>query len=438
MYSGLLVIGFFAFLFFGGKVAPALPPTRTTKQLHLHFQPSLTMMDAFVNYIQDPSFLKSLAAFAVSLVLAGQFDNHLWRIILIAANYLVSSFPWYALLVEAYLIMHIPGLRPRQRRKGCVFITGADSGMGQATVIHLAKTNKSNGSYDCIFAGAFNAKQAELDLKELCAKEGADFSVIKVVPLDVTSDESVAAAAQSVEKFMDAMSFTVGLTGMICFHGIAFNGPISYMPVSMYQRQHDVNYIGNIRMTQQFLPLLKEAASSESRGRIVYTGTGGGPCSPCPPMLSAYMSSKFACEAFTQSLSMELHMLDTPIDTAVINPGFVKPTMLMEEGKKLTDKMWKACEESLGHSAAKDEYGPMMQHFLEYASAVPATHVSEVCLVAEHALTAYRPRSSYKVGIDSKLAPFVGMLPTGVRQKISLHGMYGVLSPAGTVQGYRI
>lgn len=110
----------------------------------------------------------------------------------------------------------------------------------------------------------------------------------------------------------------------------------------------------------------------------------------------------------------------------------------MEEGKKLTDKMWQACAESLGHSAAEDEYGPLMQHFLEYASVVPATHVSEVCLAAENALTAYRPRSSYKVGIDSKLAPIVGMLPTGVREKISLHGMYGILSPAGTVKGYRV
>ena len=256
------------------------------------------------------------------------------------------------------------------------------------------------------------------------------------MPLDVTSDKSVADAASFVEKTMDKMDFTVGLTGLVNYHGIAFNGPIAYMPLDMYQRQHDVNYMGNIRMTQKFLPLLKEASSSSTRGRIVYTGTGGGPCSPCPPLLSAYMSSKFACEAFAQSLRMELHMMDTPIDCCVINPGFVKPTMLMEEGKRLTDKMWLACEKDLGHSLAKEEYGAMMQHFLEYATLVPGTHVSEVCLAAEHALTSYRPRSSYKVGIDSKLAPIVGLLPTGVREKISLHGMYGVLSPAGTVKGY--
>jgi NAD(P)-dependent dehydrogenase (short-subunit alcohol dehydrogenase family) len=208
------------------------------------------------------------------------------------------------------------------------------------------------------------------------------------------------------------------------------------MPMNMYQRQHDVNYMGNIRMTQQFLPLLKKASSSSNRGRIVFTGTGGGPVSPCPPLLSAYMSSKFAAEAMAQCLRMELRMMNIPIDCSVINPGFVKPTMLMEEGKKLTSKMWKACEQDQGNNVAEDEYGPMMEHFMLYSAAVPGTHVSEVCLAAERALTANSPRSSYKVGIDSKLAPIVGMLPTGVRETISLHGMYGILSPAGTVRGY--
>jgi hypothetical protein len=163
---------------------------------------------------------------AVSLLLAGQFDNHLWRSIMIAANYAISSYlndarsPWWVLLVESYIIMHIPHLRASQEKTGCVFISGADSGMGQATVIHLAKTNGTNGSYNSIFAGAFNAKQTEVELKDLCAKAGADFSLVSVVPLDVTSDKSVADAALFVEKAMDDMNCTDGLTGLVNYHGI--------------------------------------------------------------------------------------------------------------------------------------------------------------------------------------------------------------------------
>ena len=59
--------------------------------------------------------------------------------------------------------------------------------------------------------------------------------------------------------------------------------------------------------------------------------------------------------------------------------------MLMEEGKKLTDKMWKVCEAKQGSSIAKNEFGPLMDHFLKYSALQPGTHVSKVAEAAEHA-----------------------------------------------------
>lgn len=132
-------------------------------------------------------------------------------------------------------------------------------------------------------------------------------------------------------------------------------------------------------------------------------------------------------------------MTGSNIEAVVINPGFVKPTMLMEEGKKLTAKMWELCQAKMGGSTkAKDTFGGLMDHFMEYSALQPGTHVSVVCQAAEHGLLAPVPRSSYKVGIDSKLAPIVGMLPTGMRETIARHGIYGILSPAGTVPGYKV
>lgn len=110
----------------------------------------------------------------------------------------------------------------------------------------------------------------------------------------------------------------------------------------------------------------------------------------------------------------------------------------MEKGIELTNKMWKICEEAQGNTVAKDEYGELANHFTKYSSMQPGTHVSEISKAAEHALLSKVPRTSYKVGIDSKAAPFVGMMPTGMREKIAIHGIYGVLSPAGTVKGYRV
>jgi hypothetical protein len=91
-----------------------------------------------------------------------------------------------------------------------------------------------------------------------------------------------------------------------------------------------------------------------------------------------------------------------------------------------------------GSTVAKDKFGPLLDHFTRYSALQPGTHVSEVRKAAEHALLAPIPRSSYKIGIDSILAPIVGLMPTGMCEKITRHGIYGVLSPAGTVKDYQM
>ena len=63
-----------------------------------------------------------------------------------------------------------------------------------------------------------------------------------------------------------------------------------------------------------------------------------------PPLLTAYMSSKFAVEAFVRSFRVEMQLTERPIDVVMISPGFVKPTMLVETGIKLNKAMWNECQ----------------------------------------------------------------------------------------------
>ena len=383
-------------------------------------------------------------------ILAGQFDNHVWRLVLlyIQSHVMTTMTSGYGRYLNILLygitsigiwwMPHFVNLK-KQPKRGCVFVTGCDSGMGQATVLGFAKaqTTSDSNKFDQIFAGCYNKEAADKHFDTVLTKEQRKY--VTVVALDVTSDKSVAAAAQTVQAWLKAAGSSSTLTGLVQYHGVAFNGPSPYMPIQMYQRQLDVNYVGAIRVVQSFLPLLKESVKTTKKGaRIVLTGTGGGPCSPCPPLLTAYMSSKFALEAYSQALRQELIMTKANIDVCMINPGFVKPTLLMAEGLKLTETMWKQCEQNLGSPIAQDEYGSMMDHFLEYSSLQPGTHVSKVVEAAEHALLSVVPRTSYKVGIDSKLAPIVGLMPTGMREWIARNGIYGVLSPAGTVKGYQV
>jgi NAD(P)-dependent dehydrogenase (short-subunit alcohol dehydrogenase family) len=264
----------------------------------------------------------------VCLFLAGKFDNHFWRIVVVVIHHVLTSFVGESSMVGMVLralavfgIIWMPMFAnfKYMKRKGCVMITGCDSGMGQATVEYLAKSNDDpkKGSYEKIFAACFNPK-ASREAFEKMLTPGQMKHVI-VVSLDVTDDKSCQDAAKTIQTWITENP-SKGLYGIVQYHGIAFNGPAAYMPIELYERQFQVNFLGNLRVVQNFLPILKQRA--DGQGRVVFTGTGGGSCSPCPPLLSAYMASKFATEAYCQSLRAEMYMTGANIECAMINPGF--------------------------------------------------------------------------------------------------------------------
>jgi len=117
-----------------------------------------------------------------------------------------------------------------------------------------------------------------------------------------------------------------GLVGVINCAGIAIIGPCEYLTIPMYRTLFDVNYFGYIETTQKFLPLLKaaQAKPGSRRGRVIFVGTGGGIMSPAPALLSAYMGSKWAGEAYIQVLRMEMQLRNLRIDGSMISPGFIK------------------------------------------------------------------------------------------------------------------
>ena len=416
-------------------------------------------MDTLSSFLNNDSnddalvllFGRHVIAGIVMVVVGAQFDNHFWRLFTcVIGRYVAMAFVpslhysantwifmvWWVLVYLTTLnIPHHPiytkltkfGLkRPFHKRQGCIFITGCDSGMGYTTAVHLAKTNNDksdNNRYEIIFAGCYNVKESIIKYEKELGKEFMSTGLIQLVELNVVDDTSVTKATETIEKVMKEKNVIIGLTSLIQFHGIAYTGPAQYMPLDLYQKQFDVNTIGTYRVIQAILPLIRNRCDTSSKsnasihdivGRIILTGTGVGPLTPYPPLISAYLSSKFALEAYRGVLDAELYMLHCNIQTCMINPGIVKPTLLPTIGAKLVDSMYEACKKNMnGSNVAKDEFGEMHTHFINYQAAEPGTHVSQIAVAAEHALTAIYPRSSYKVGIDSKLGAIVGMFPTG-------------------------
>jgi len=122
--------------------------------------------------------------------------------------------------------------------------------------------------------------------------------------LDVTDAGQIREAAAGIEE----------LHGLVNNAGIAIAAPLEFLPPDELRRQLEVNVIGQLAVTQAFLPALRRA-----RGRIVNIGSIAG--RSALPFLGAYAASKFALEAITDSLRVELAPFG--IEVSVVEPGTI-------------------------------------------------------------------------------------------------------------------
>jgi len=148
----------------------------------------------------------------------------------------------------------------------------------------------------------------------------------RLVPLifDVTDEPSITAAAAEVGEVLG----NAGLAGLVNNAGIVVPGPLEIVPLDKLRLQFEVNVIGQIAVTQAFLPLLRAG-----KGRIVNMSSVSGLVAP--PFLGPYAASKFALEALSDSLRGELSKWG--ISVSVIEPGNVA-TPIWEKTRTAAEK----------------------------------------------------------------------------------------------------
>lgn len=145
---------------------------------------------------------------------------------------------------------------------------------------------------------------------------------MRFVSLDVTDADSVSAAATRLGDETGPLDVLVNNAGVAPGDG---EGLPSVVRVEAIQRTLDVNFYGTLRVTQAFLPLVRQARA----GRIVNvsstTGSIGTLVAPDTPLARfpafAYPVSKTVLNALTGWLSLEL--ADTPIKVNSVCPGYV-------------------------------------------------------------------------------------------------------------------
>ena len=169
-------------------------------------------------------------------------------------------------------------------------ITGASTGIGAACATHL------RGLGFRIFGGVRKPEDAER-----LRSAGAE-----PLTIDVTDADSIRSAASQLGD--------APLAGLVNNAGVAVAGPVEFVPIEELRHQLEVNVIGQVAVTQAFLPALRRA-----RGRVVNIGSIGGRVAL--PLLSPYAASKFALEAITDSLRRELRPWGMHV--SIVEPGAV-------------------------------------------------------------------------------------------------------------------
>lgn len=191
-------------------------------------------------------------------------------------------------------------------------ITGANKGIGLATARLLGEAGMT------VLIGARNAERGEAAAKVL-AQDGLDASF---VPLDVTSEESAQAAADSVASAHGRLDVLINNAGIAIGDGT--RAAPSQTALATLRATFETNAFGVVAVTNAFLPLLRESAA----GRIVNVSSEVGsigmmmdPASPLWPMASVpYPASKAALNMITAMYAKEL--ADTPVKVNAANPGY--------------------------------------------------------------------------------------------------------------------
>ena len=173
-------------------------------------------------------------------------------------------------------------------------VTGASSGIGEATVLALLDTGYT------VYGAA-----RRVDRMAALVDAGA-----KVLAMDVTDDESMTAGVALVLAEAGRIDLLVNNAGFGSY------GALEEVPLAEARYQFDVNVFGLARLTQLVLPGMRGQGS----GRIVNISSIGGKI--YEPLGGWYHATKFAVEGLSDSLRMELAPFG--IQVVVVEPGAIR------------------------------------------------------------------------------------------------------------------
>ncbi len=259
-------------------------------------------------------------------------------------------------------------MKGEEEQQKVAIVTGSSSGIGYATSLLLARNRFHTYA-------TMRSIEKSADIQQIANKERLPLQVIQ---LDVNDDASIRNSIEKVRSENERIDVLVNNAG----YGLI--GAFEDLSAEEIKSQFETNFFGVIRLTQQVLPIMRKQKS----GTIVNVSSGAGRIGF--PGMSAYVSSKFALEGLSESMSYELEPFG--IRVVIIEPGVIRTNF--KKNSVMSKK-------SLDNSSISP-YSSIIQKMDASISSIieHATPPEEVAKAILHAVISNNPELRYLVGND--------------------------------------
>ncbi len=201
-----------------------------------------------------------------------------------------------------------------------ILITGVSTGIGYGATIQFLKKGYR----------VFGSVRKKEDADRLKKEFGQNFEALI---FDITDQDSIKASVARVKEIIGDDN----LSGLINNAGATEGAPLMHMPLDLLRQNMEVLVVGQLAVTQAFLPLLGARKDNEkARGKIIMISSTSGKSGF--PFVGPYATAKHAVEGMSKSLRAELIIYG--IDVVVIGPGNIK-TAIWDKNKPETIEQYK-------------------------------------------------------------------------------------------------